>query len=101
LKGEYPCPLWTYLVEVFVVRWILEKDPKLVFLCKPFMIGYKIENKYFDWIILSGRRGKILEATERESVGLSKDLVEPCQPPYSPTSILSTAPSSRTPHLVR
>ena len=65
LKGEYPCPLWTYLVEVFVVRWILEKDPKLVFLVKPFMIGYIIENKYFDWIILSGRREKILGATER------------------------------------
>ncbi len=47
------------------MRWILEKDPKLVFLCKPFMIGYKIENKYFDWMILSGRRGKILGATER------------------------------------
>ncbi len=65
LKGEYPCPLWTYLVEVFVLHWILGKDPKLVFLCIPFMIGYKIENKYFDWIILSGRRGKILGATER------------------------------------
>ena len=36
LKGEYPCPKWTYLVEVFVVRWILERDPKLVFLVKPF-----------------------------------------------------------------
>jgi hypothetical protein len=65
LKGKYPCPEWTYLVEVFIVRWILRKDPKLVFLCKQFMIGYKIENKYFDWIILSERRGKILEATER------------------------------------
>jgi hypothetical protein len=65
LKGEYPCPKWTYLVEVFVVRWILGKDPKLVFLGKPFMIGYKVENKYFDWIILSGRREKILGATER------------------------------------
>ncbi len=65
LKGEYPCPKWTYLVEVFVVRWILGKDPKLVFLFKSFMIGHKIENKYYDWIILSGRRGKILGATER------------------------------------
>jgi hypothetical protein len=37
--------LWTYLVEVFVVRWILGKDPKLVFLCNPFMIGCVIENK--------------------------------------------------------
>ena len=68
LKGEYPCPKWTYLVEVFVVRWILEKDPKLVFLGKPFMIGYIIENKYFDWIILSGRRVGILGATERVCV---------------------------------
>ena len=49
LKGEYPCPLWTYLVEVFVVRWILEKDPKLVFLCKSFMIGHKIEKQAF-WL---------------------------------------------------
>ena len=47
------------------MRWILEKDPKLVFLVKPFMIGYIIENKYFDWIIVSGRREKILGATER------------------------------------
>jgi hypothetical protein len=60
--------LWTYLVEVFVVRWILGKDPKLVFLFKSFMIGHKIENKYFDWIILSGRKGKILGATERVCV---------------------------------
>ena len=43
LKGEYPCPKWTYLVDVFVVRWILGKDPKLVFLFKSFMIGHKIE----------------------------------------------------------
>jgi hypothetical protein len=55
LKGEYLCPLWTYFVEVFVVRWILEKDQKLVFLTKPIMTGYKIEIKCFDWIILSGR----------------------------------------------
>jgi hypothetical protein len=47
------------------VRWILKKDPKLVFLSKPIMIGYKIEIKCFDWIILSGRRLEILEATER------------------------------------
>ncbi len=38
---------------------------------------------------------------QRGSVCLSKDLVEPCHPPYSPTSSLSTAPSSRTPHLAR
>jgi hypothetical protein len=65
LKGEYPCPLWTYLVEVIGVRWILQKDSKLVFLSKPIMIGYKIEIKYFDWIVLSGRRVEILEGTER------------------------------------
>jgi hypothetical protein len=65
LKGEYPCPWWTYLVEVIVVRWILGKDSKLVFLSKPIVIGYEIEIKCFDWIILSGRRVGILEATER------------------------------------
>jgi hypothetical protein len=45
--------LWTYLVEVFVVRWIL--DSKLVFCFNSIVIGDKIEIKYFDWIILSGR----------------------------------------------
>jgi hypothetical protein len=43
------------------VRWILWKDPKFVFLSKLIMIGYKIEIKCFDWIILSGRRVEILE----------------------------------------
>jgi hypothetical protein len=46
----------------------LVKDPKLVFLSKPIIIGYKIEIKYFDWIILSGRRVGILGATERVCV---------------------------------
>ncbi len=46
------------------MRWILIKDPKLVFCLDPIMIGGKIDIKYFDWIILSGRRGKILEGTE-------------------------------------
>jgi hypothetical protein len=31
------------------------------------MIGYEMEIKCFDWIILSGRRVRILEATERVS----------------------------------
>jgi hypothetical protein len=46
----------------------LAKDSKLVFLSKPIIIGYKMENKYFDWIILSGRRVGILGATERVCV---------------------------------
>jgi hypothetical protein len=46
----------------------LVKYPKLVFLSKPIIIGYKIEIKYFDWIILSGRRVGILGATERVCV---------------------------------
>ena len=42
-----------------------KKDPKLVFYFNPIVIGGKYENEYFDWIILSGRGGEILEGTER------------------------------------
>jgi hypothetical protein len=46
----------------------LVKDPELGFLSKPIIIGYKIEIKYFDRIILSGMRVGILGATERVCV---------------------------------
>ena len=42
-----------------------KKDPKLVFYFNPLVIGGKYENECFDWIILSGRGGEILEGTER------------------------------------
>ena len=101
LKGEYPCPLWTYLVEVFVVRWILEKDPKLVFLSKPFMIGYIIENKYFDWIILSGRREKILGATERVCQLVQRSCWTLSTSLLTNQQFINCAFLERTPHLVR
>ncbi len=48
------------------IRYALDpnKDPKIVFYLISLMIGEKIENEYFDWIILSGRGGEILEGTE-------------------------------------
>jgi hypothetical protein len=59
------------------------------------MIGEKIEIKYFDWKVLSGRGDEILE--EAECVCLAVHiLLNPHQSPNSPTSSLSTAPISRS-----
>ncbi len=64
------------------MRWILGKDPKLVFLCKPFMIGYKIENKYFYWIILSGREeGKDFGSNREGLSAFPKILLNPVNLP--------------------